>query len=106
MKEIALPAKLKGQGPRLDTLESVETILRRSDRPLTLKRISALLPRKVEDQMLRAAIEHYKRLACVTEGAKGVMWTLNTDPAFWTAVETSFKSPGRGLSRRGRSRSR
>jgi len=58
---------------------------------------------KVEDRMLRAAIEHYKRLACVTEGAKGVMWTLNTDPAFWSAVETSFRSPGARLSPRGRS---
>ena len=106
MKEIALPVKSKDQGPTLDTLDSVETILRRSDRPLTLKRISALLPRKVEDRMLRAAIEHYKRLGCVTEGSEGVMWTVNTDPAFWSAVETSFRSPGERLSPRGRSRSR
>ena len=115
MKGIALPAKSKDQGPTVDTLQSVETILRRSASPLTLKRISALLPRKVEDRILRAAIEHYKRLACVTEGAKGVMWTLNTDPAFWSTVETSFRSPSAKApftrrdatpSRRGRSRSR
>lgn len=36
---------------------------------------------------LRDAIEHYKRLGCVTEDSKGVMWTLNAEPEFWKVVE-------------------
>jgi len=37
---------------------------------------------------LREAIEHYKRLGCVAEGSKGVMWTLNVEAEFWKVVET------------------
>ena len=61
----------------------VESVLRRSDEPLSLNRIKVLLPRKVMHATLREAIEHYKRLGCVSEGSKGVLWTLNVDPAFW-----------------------
>jgi hypothetical protein len=32
---------------------------------------------------LREALEHYKRLGCVSEGSKGVLWTLNVEPEFW-----------------------
>ena len=66
----------------------VELVLRRSDRPLSLNRIKELLPRKVMHSTLREAIEHYKRLGCVSEGSKGVLWTLNVEPGFWKAVET------------------
>lgn len=66
----------------------VETILRKADEPLSLNRIKTLLPRKVVHRTLRDAIEHYKRLGCVTEGSKGVMWTLNIEPEFWKVVET------------------
>ena len=88
MKGMAFPAELGHKGPTLETLHMVETVLRRSDEPLSLNRIKTLLPRKVMHRTLREAIEHYKRLGCVTEGAKGVLWTLNTEPAFWKAVES------------------
>ncbi len=64
----------------------VETLLRSHDEPLSLNRIKALLPRKVMHATLREAIDHYKRLGCVTEGSKGVMWTLNVEAEFWKAV--------------------
>lgn len=61
----------------------VEVVLRKHDEPLSLNRIKALLPRKVMHETLREAIDHYRRLGCVTEGSKGVMWTLNAQPEFW-----------------------
>jgi hypothetical protein len=61
----------------------VESVLRRSDEPLSLNRIKFLLPREVMHATLRQAIEHYKRLGCVSEGSKGVLWTLNVEPEFW-----------------------
>jgi hypothetical protein len=36
---------------------------------------------------LREAIEHYKRLGCVSEGSKGVLWTLNVQRKFWNVVD-------------------
>ncbi len=83
-----MPPKLPRKGPTLETLHMVETVLRKSAEPLSLNRIKALLPRKVMHPILREAIEHYKRLGCVTEGSKGVMWTLNPEPRFWNVVKT------------------
>jgi len=82
-----MPPRLEHKGPTLDTLHMVESVLRKSDEPLSLNRIKVLLPRKMMHATLREAIEHYKRLGCVTEGSKGVMWTLNVEPEFWKAVE-------------------
>jgi len=53
----------------------IEQVLEGSPKPLRLNEIKARLPRKVAHPTLREAIEHYKRLGCVTEGSKGVMWT-------------------------------
>ncbi len=83
-----MPPKLHHKGPTLGTLHMVETVLRKSNQPLSLNRIKVLLPRKVMHPILREAIEHYKRLGCVTEGTKGVMWTLNLGPEFWNVVKT------------------
>lgn len=58
----------------------VERVLRGSSKPLRLTEIKARLPRKVAHATLREAIEHYKRLGCVTEGSKGVMWTRAESP--------------------------
>ena len=88
MQAPPLPPKLLHKGPTLDTLHMVESVLRKFDGPLSLNRIKLLLPRKVMHATLRAAIEHYKRLGCVTEGSKGVMWTLNVEPEFWKTVRT------------------
>jgi hypothetical protein len=59
----------------------VERVLRASSKPLRLTEIKTRLPRKVAHATLREAIEHYKRLGCVTEGSKGVMWTREEPPA-------------------------
>jgi len=83
-----MPAKLPRKGPTLDTLHMVETVLRRFDRPVSLNLIKGVLPRKVMHSTLREAIEHYKRLGCVTEGSKGVMWTLNAQQDFWRTVDS------------------
>ena len=83
MQQPAMPPRLKRKGPTLSTLHMVESVLRKSDEPLSLHRIKGLLPRKMMHPTLRDAIEHYKRLGCVTEGSKGVLWTLNVEPEFW-----------------------
>jgi len=88
MRAPLMPPRLEHKGPTLDTLHMVECVLRKSDEPLSLNRIKGLLPRKMMHAPLREAIEHYKRLGCVTEGSKGVMWTLNVEPEFWKVVET------------------
>jgi len=87
MQAPPMPPALARRGPTLNTLHMVETVLRKADGPLSLNRIKELLPRKVVHATLREAIDHYKRLGCVTEGSKGVMWTLNADPPFWRAVQ-------------------
>ncbi|MFA5896704.1 MAG: hypothetical protein WC985_07350 [Thermoplasmata archaeon] len=88
MKSVAMPPEMDRRGPTLETLHMIETVLRKSEEPLSLNRIKALLPRKVMHPVLREAIEHYKRLGCVAEGSKGVLWTLNPDTEFWKIVET------------------
>jgi len=87
MRPPAMPPKLDHKGPTLDTLHMVESVLRKFDEPLSLNRIKGLLPRKMMHAALRQAIDHYKRLGCVAEGSKGVMWTLNVEPEFWKVVE-------------------
>lgn len=88
MQAPPMPPALARKGPTLNTLHMVETVLRKADEPLSLNRIKDLLPRKMMHATLREAIDHYKRLGCVTEGSKGVMWTLNADPALWKATST------------------
>jgi hypothetical protein len=88
MKTSGMPLSLSHRGPTLEVLQMVETVIRKSNRPLSLNRINALLPRKVMHPILREAIEHYKRLGCVTEGSKGLMRTLNPEPGFWNVVKT------------------
>ena len=74
------------KGPTLATVHMVEAVLRKQERPLSLNRVKQLLPRKVMHPILRDAIEHYKRLGCVAEGSKGVMWVLNEDLGFWKTI--------------------
>ena len=88
VSSLALPPRLEKQGPTLATLHMVERVLRRSGTPLSLNKIKERLPRKMAHSTLREAIEHYKRLGCLVEGSKGVMWIENPGPAFWKAVET------------------
>src|SRR3989337_3255915 len=83
MQRPAMPPRMERKGPTLNTLHMVESVVRKSDEPLSLNRIKGLLPRKVMHATLREAIEHYKRLGCVSEGSKGVLWTLNVEPGVW-----------------------
>jgi hypothetical protein len=83
-----LPPRLDHQGPTLATLHMVERLLRRAEVPLSLNKIKQQLPRKVMHATLRNAIEHYKRLGCVVEGSKGVMWVRQDDPEFWRTVDS------------------
>ena len=83
-----LPRPLPKQGPTPATVHMVELILRKAETPLSLNQIKLRLPNKVMHQTLRAVLEHYKRLGCVSEGSKGVMWTLNTNPEVWKRVRT------------------
>src|SRR5256885_16643944 len=73
------------KGPTLQTLVMVETVLRRQSKPVSLNRIKELLPRKVMLPILRMAIEQYKRLGCVAEGSKGVMWVFKENSDTWKA---------------------
>ena len=83
-----MPRKLPRKGPTLDTLHMVESVLRRLNKPVSLNYMKSVLPRKVMHSTLREAIEHYKRMGCVAEGSKGVMWTLNSEAAFWEATRS------------------
>ena len=83
-----MPPRLDKQGPTLATLHMVERLLRKSDVPLNLNKIKQRLPRKVAHATLREAIEHYKRLGCVVEGSKGVMWIEDPGPEFWKVVDS------------------
>ena len=83
LKQIPLPPFAYREGPTLGTLHELETILRSSEAPMTVSHIKRRLPRMVAATALREAIDHYRRLGFVSEGSKGVMWTLNTDRGFW-----------------------
>ena len=81
------PPAMDRTSPTPQTLREVERILRTFREPLRFNRIRNLLPRKVPYGTLREAIEHCKRLGCVTEGSKGILWTLSGEPGFTKVVE-------------------
>ena len=85
---IPLPPFVYHEGPTLRTLHELETLLRSSEMPMTANHIRKRLPRTVAPRALRDAIDHYRRLGFMSEGSKGVMWTLNTDRGFWESVLT------------------
>ena len=84
IEQMPLPAEIDGRGPTLATLHEIETILRKADGPLSLNEIKRRMRAKaVRHEMVRQAIEEFKRLGFVVEGSKGVVWTLNLSPALW-----------------------
>ena len=87
-RTVPLPSERARPGPTLQTLHMIERSLRSRDRPISLNGLKGILPRKVQHSTLRYAIDHYKRLGCVVEGSKGVMWVLMSDPRFWAVVDT------------------
>ena len=85
------PARIHGPAPRLDTLHKVERVLRKAheddDGPLSLAEVKRRMGVKsMRHSTVRACIDELVRLGLVTEDpGRGVMWTLNEDPRFWSA---------------------
>lgn len=80
---------MRGPIPRLDTVHEVERILHRAwkgdEDPLPLAEIKRRMEaRSVRHSTVRSCVEELKRRGLVMEGSKGVFWTLNEDPAFWS----------------------
>ncbi|MGB0652689.1 MAG: hypothetical protein ACPGQL_05765 [Thermoplasmatota archaeon] len=81
---LAPPPELTGRGPTLITLHEVEAILRASDEPLSLNEIKRRMKAKtVRHDTVRICVEELKRFSLVTEGSKGVLWTLHDDRSLW-----------------------
>lgn len=82
---LPVPPKLDGRGPSLSTMHKIERILRRATEPLSLNEIKRRMPAKaVRHSMVRQAVDEFKRLGFVVEGAKGVVWVLNLSPKVWS----------------------
>ena len=76
------PAKEVQPSPRLATVHAIARILRdaasRDEGPLSLAEVGRRLPAKrVRHETVRASVDELKLLGFVTEGSKGVMWTLS-----------------------------
>lgn len=81
---LARPPRLAGRGPTLATMHEIEGILRRAEGPLSLNEIKRRMKaRAVRHDMVRTTVDEFIRLGLVSEGSKGVVWTLNTSPRAW-----------------------
>lgn len=83
------PTKEAEPSPRLATVHAIARILRdaaRKDKsPLSLAEIGRRLPAKrVRHETVRASVDELKLLGFVTEGSKGVMWTLTSSDEVWS----------------------
>jgi hypothetical protein len=90
------PAKEAEPSPRLSTVHSIARILRdsveRDEGPLSLAEIGRRLPAKrVRHETLRACVDELKLLGFVTEGSKGVMWTLTTSDEVWRKARVPLR---------------
>ena len=87
------PANEADPSPRLVTVHAIARILRdaagRDEGPLSLAEVGRRLPAKrVRHGTVRASVDELKLLGFVTEGSKGVMWTLSP---FGDAVSKKYK---------------
>jgi hypothetical protein len=78
------PAKEASPSPRMSTVHAVAALLKdaanNDEDPLSLAEIGRRLPAKrVRHETIRACIDELKLLGFVTEGSKGVMWTLASE---------------------------
>jgi hypothetical protein len=76
------PTKEAEPSPRLATVHAVARVLRgaasKDEGPLSLAEVGRRLPAKrVRHETVRASVDELKLLGFVTEGSKGVMWTLS-----------------------------
>ena len=82
---LPMPPKLEGRGPTLSTLHEIERILRDAKGPVSLNEIKRRMSAKAaRHSMVRQAVDEFKRLGFVIEGAKGVVWVLNLSPKMWS----------------------
>lgn len=82
---IAPPPETKNRGPTLSTMHEIERILREAEEPLSLNEIKRRMSAKaVRHSTVREVINEFKRLGFVAEGSKGVVWSLNLSPEFWS----------------------
>lgn len=81
---LMMPAPFDGRGPTLATLHEIERILRTADSALSLNEVKRRMSAKaVPHATVRTVVDEFKRLGLVSEGSKGVLWTLQTDDAAW-----------------------
>jgi len=82
MAELVYPPRIEASpSPRMATVHAVARILKEAaasdEVPLSLAEVGRRLPAKrVRHETLRACVDELKILGFVTEGSKGVMWTL------------------------------
>jgi len=87
MAELVYPPPMEhSPSPRMSTVHAVAAILKEAARadedPLSLAEIGRRLPAKrVRHETVRACVDELKILGFVTEGSKGVMWTLASSAA-------------------------
>jgi hypothetical protein len=75
------PNREASPSPRLSTVHAVARVLKEAtaadEGPLSLAEVGRRMPAKrVRHETLRACVNELKILGFVTEGSKGVMWTL------------------------------
>ncbi len=82
MSEIAYPPEREASpSPTLSTVHAVASVLKEAaandEDPLSLAEIGRRLPAKrVRHHTVRACVDELKLLGFITEGPRGVMWTL------------------------------
>lgn len=87
MNELVYPPEVEpSTSPRMVTVHAVARVLKAAaandEDPLSLAEVGRRLPAKrVRHATIRACINELKLLGFVTEGSKGVMWTLASSAA-------------------------
>lgn len=84
MAELVYPPRHEASpSPRMSTVHAVAAILKNAaaadEDPLSLAEIGRRLPAKrVRHETVRACVDEQKLLGFLTEGSKGVLWTLSS----------------------------
>lgn len=87
MAELAYPPATEAKpSPRMSTVHAVAGLLKAAaeadEDPLSLAEIGRRLPAKrVRHETVRACVDELELLGFVTQGSKGVMWTLASTQA-------------------------
>lgn len=87
MGELVYPPRTEASpSPRMSTVHAVAAILKAAalgdEDPISLAEVGRRLPAKrVRHGTVRACVDELRLLGFVTEGSKGVMWTLASSAA-------------------------